>query len=159
MAARRAPARRLQAAAATLAGLALLTACEKPAPLVTVVNAGRSVYAEANVYCFEGQSNADGNCANRRDDVPTLAVSGGQPVGVDVAKPVVERTWRIELTDTAAPAQGQKRRLDVSTIQDGHYLSFTAPAIEPGGALLLTVRALGAEGQSTGEWRFRLVPR
>lgn len=146
--------RRLLASAAF--AVAVLTACEKPAPLVTVVNAGRSVYSEANTYCFEGQSFQAADCAQRESGETEIAVVSGEPVGVDVGKELAEGGWLIELSDPSAP-EGQAQA-QTSQPQEGHYFRFTAPSLPEGGSLLLTVRSL--EGQRpTGEWFFRLVPR
>ena len=152
--------RRLLVTAAAAFALGALTACEKPSPIVTVVNSGQSTYAEAVTFCFEDQSSVDGNCATRDDGTTTLEVVGGQPVGVDVGKDLVEDGWFIELSDPAAtdPEQQAPQR---SEVQDGHYFSFTAPNLPEGSSLQLTVRAMdpAAPEQSRGEWRFTLIPR
>ncbi|MCW2714201.1 MAG: hypothetical protein JWN88_1248 [Frankiales bacterium] len=148
--------RRLLATASAAFAAAALTACEKPAPLVTVVNAGRSVYSEANTYCFEEQSFEAGNCSQRHTGQTQLAVVSGEPVGIDVGEELVEGRWFIELSDpNAAEGQSQPQQ---SQPQDGHYFTFTAPSLPEGGSLLLTVRSLEQE-RPTGEWVFRLVPR
>ncbi len=151
------PRRRLRTVAATAAALASLVACEKPAPIVTVVNVGRSVYAEANVFCFEGQSAAAANCAQRRTGSTTLEVVRGQTVGVDVDKEIVDDGWFIELSDPGA-AEGEAEPQQ-SEVQTGHYFTFTAPNLPTGASLLLTVRSLNEDQEPTGEWSFRLVPR
>lgn len=143
--------------AATSAGFALvvLTACEKPAPLVTLVSGGSSVHTEAAVFCFEeGQTLGDGDCAERAEEVPTLAVRAGEQVGVDVGKELTERGWRLTLADPADPQTGQS----LPTTQTGHYFKFTAPSIPEKGSLLLTVRTLDGE-EPTGEWVFTLEPK
>lgn len=136
--------------------LLALSACEQPAPLVTVVNAGRSVYAEANTYCFEGQSTVEATCAVRRSGSTVLEVVPGEPVGVDVGKELLDGGWLIELSDPEAT--GEQAQPQQSEVQDEHYFTFTAPNLPPGSALLLTVRSL--DGQTaTGEWAFTLVRR
>ena len=151
--------RRLLTTASTVFALAALTACEKPAPIVTVVNAGQSTYAEAVRYCFEDQSLVAGNCAIRNDGNNQLKIVGGQTVGVDVDKDLVDRGWFIELSDPGA-ADPQQQAPQRSEVQDGHYFTFTAPNLQAGGSLLLTVRSVGATAdQTSGEWQFTLVPR
>lgn len=144
------------AAAFTLGGL---TACQKPSPIVTVVNSGQSVYTEAVTFCFPGQSTVAGDCASRSDGTTTLEIVGGQPVGVDVSKDLVEDGWYIELTDPAAASEGQAPQR--SELQDGHYFTFTAPNLAQGTSLSLSVRAVDPDApeQSRGEWLFTLVPR
>ena len=152
------PRRRLLATATAALGIATLAGCEKPAPIVTVVNAGQSVYAEANTYCFEGQSLQEGDCAVRHEGTTRLEVQGGETVGVDVGKALAESGWLIELSDPAA--QGEQAQPQQSEVQEGHYFTFTAPNLPSDGELLLTVRSLDEEQQRpTGEWSFTLVPR
>lgn len=149
--------RRLLAACSAAGALLALTACEKPAPIVTVVSGGTSVYAEANTWCFEeGQSLEQDTCATRHEGETELPVRGNEVVGVDVDKDLVERGWYIELSDPAGGQQQPQR----SEPQTGHYFTFTAPNLPQGASLLLTVKALGegAEG-SSGEFRFTLVPK
>ncbi len=148
-------ARRLLAAASAAGALLALSACEKPAPIVTVVSGGTSVYAEANTWCFEGQSLEDEDCAERHEGDTELPVRGNEVVGVDVDKDLVERGWYIELSDPAGGQQPQR-----SEPQTGHYFTFTAPNLPQGASLLLTVKALdeSSEGAS-GEFRFTLVPK
>ncbi len=146
--------RRLLAAASATLSLAALTACEKPAPIVTLVSGGHSVYTEAATFCFEdGQKLESGECARRTSSLTRLEVRGGDVVGVDVDKELAERGWQLELQDPNDP-QGTQRS---PTIQD-HYFTFTAPGLQPGGRLLLTVRTVDQQDAATGEWQFELVP-
>jgi hypothetical protein len=153
------PRRRL--AATALAGTVLLglTGCERPAPIVTVVSGGNSEFTEAVSWCFsgEGQSEEQGNCAQRAEEEPAVEVSPGQQVGVDVDRKVVERGWFVELSDPAENGEPQQ-----GPVQEGHYFAFTAPNLGQTGELLLVVRAIGEERDpsvTSGEWRFRLVER
>lgn len=147
--------RRLLAAASATFALTALTACEKPAPLVTVVSGGQSVYSEAATYCFEeGQTLESGDCAQRSADLRQLEVRQGERIGIDVDKELVDRGWQLELLDPADPQRTQGS----STITD-HYFPFTAPGIAPGGKLVLIVRTVDAQDAPTGEWQFELVSR
>ena len=145
--------RRLLAAASATFAVTALTACEKPAPLVTVVSGGTSVYSEAAAYCFEeDQTLAGGECAQRSPEVRRIEVRQGERIGIDVDKELVERGWQLEIQDPADPQRTQAS----STITD-HYFPFTAPGIAPGGTLVLIVRTVGADDAPTGEWQFELV--
>ena len=148
--------RRLPGATCLVLGLVALSGCERPTPLVTVVNAGKSVYTEADTYCFEGQSAVEASCATRQQRAPTLEVLPGEPVGVDVDKELVEGGWIIELSDPQAPAE--EAQPQQSEVQDDHYFTFTAPNLPPEASLLLTVRSLNGE-TPTGQWSFILVRR
>ena len=147
--------RRLLAAASATFALAGLTACEKPAPIVTLVSGGQSVYSEAATFCFEeGQSLDSGECAQRQTSLTRLEVRGGDVVGVDVDKELADRGWQLELQDPNDPQSAQR-----SPTIDDHYFTFTAPGLQPGGRLLLTVRTVGEQDAATGEWTFELVPK
>jgi hypothetical protein len=144
--------RRLLAAASATAALVALTGCEKPAPIVTLVAGGESVYTEAATFCFEQDVTLEsGECAQRQSSLTPLSVRGGEVVGVDVDKEVAERGWQLELQDPNDP-QGTQR----SPTIDDHYFTFTAPGLQPGGRLLLTVRTVDAQDAPTGEWQFEL---
>lgn len=163
--------RRLLAAASATFALAVLTACEKPAPIVTLVSAGESVYNEAAVYCFdEGRTLQDEGCAERSDEVVELTTRPGEVVGVDVGKALAERGWELTLIDPTGQANTQRS----GPLDDDHYFTFTAPSLSPAG---VDVRVQTVEpqldengepqvddsglpvGVPTGEWRFRLLPR
>ena len=152
--------RRLLPAASALLCLAALTACERPAPIVTVVNEGRSVYAEASTWCFEGQTGDQ--CATRGTGTARLGVLAGT-LGVDVDKELADSRWIVTLVDAAQPDQ----QLVTSGVRtDSHYYSFELPELPPQTRLVLTVRALadgslgeGAQPEARGSWQFELVTR
>ena len=143
-------ARRLLACASAVAALLALSACEKPAPIVTVVSGGESTWTEAALWCFEGQEWPD--CAERAEDVEELPVRAGETVGIDVDEELAESGWFVELS---LPGREPERPF---APQQGHYFSFQAPNLPPGTPLLLTVRSLGEGDTPTGEWRFALTP-
>lgn len=150
------PRRRLLAALTAGLAVASLTGCERPAPIVTVVSGTTSEWKEADVFCFEGQSVEDGDCAERADGPTVLEVTPGQQVGVDVSKAVVDRGWFLELS----PPEGQGQPQQSEVFEDQHYFGFTAPSIGEQG-LRLTIRTLGEQGEQgapSGEWTFDLVP-
>jgi hypothetical protein len=151
-------ARRLLATAGrvTVAGAAVvaLTGCERPAPIVTVVSGTDSQWKEADVYCFDGQSLEDDDCAARASGPVRIEVTAGDRVGVDVSKAVAERGWFLELSMPGGDGQTESSDLQV----DKHYFSFT-PRVGPDG-LRLTVKTLGdagPRGPHSGEWTFELV--
>ena len=150
------PRRRLLAAvAATSAAAALLTGCEKPAPTVTVVSGGTSIYTEASAFCFdEEQTLEGGECAQRSTELTELAVRPGERVGIDVDGELADRGWQLIIADPQDPQRTQAS----GTITD-HYFPFTAPGIAPESRLLLTIRTVDAEDAPTGEWQFALVSK
>ena len=145
--------RRLLAAASATCALVALSGCEKPAPIVTVVSGGSSVYTEASEFCFDEEQTVDGGgCSQRATEATRLEVRPGERVGIDVDGELAERTWTLEIADPNDPQRTQGS----SPISD-HYFPFTAPGIAPGGMLLLTVRTVNATGGATGVWEFELV--
>ncbi len=143
-------ARRLTAAAP--AGLLVLTlaACEKPSPLVTLVSSGNTVHSEAQVYCFEGQSVQQANCASRAKQVKELRITPGQPIGIDVDKEVAERGWIYEI------GEGEQTQQSDVKVND-HYFSLRVN-LPPGRRVPLIIRTVDVEKQAaTGEWSFVLV--
>ena len=147
--------RRLLAASSTALALAALTGCEKPAPLVTLVSGGQSVYKEANLYCFEeGATLEGGECAERAQGATRLEVRQGETVGIDVGKDLVERGWRVQLGDSETPEQVQAS----DVLEDQHYFTFTAPPV-PAEGTPLTVVTVDEDDATTGEWLFQLVPK
>jgi hypothetical protein len=147
--------RRLLTAASAALALSALTACERPAPIVTLVSGGTSVYAEASQFCFDEDASLEqGECAQREDEVKQLPVRPFERIGVDVGKELTERRWQFSLADPADPQNAQR-----SPVQDGHWFAFSAPQIPQDSSLLLTVVALGEGDAPSGEWVFELVPK
>ena len=144
------PRRRLSAALSAGSLLFALTACEKPAPIVSIVSSGTSIYTEAQVFCFEGQSLAEANCARRATEVKQLTVRPGQPVGIDLSKEVAERGWVYEIGEC-----DRKQQSEVRT--DDHYYSLQL-SIGSGVRVPLIIRTVDVENRvPTGEWAFVLV--
>ena len=146
-------ARRPLACVAAVGALLALSACEKPAPIVTVVSGGTSVYTEASTWCFEDQTPPD--CAERATGTTKLPVRAGETVGVDVDKELADGGWYLELSAPGGEGEQQPQR---SEPQEGHYFSFTAPSLAAGSTLDLTVRAVGEGEEPRGEFRFELTP-
>ena len=145
--------RRLLAATSTVLALASLAGCEKPAPLVTLVSGGQSVYKQAKMYCCEEGVTVDsGECAQRADGATRLEVRRGETIGVDVGKDLVERGWRVQVGSGTAE---QVQASDV--LEDQHYFTFTAPNLPAEGVPLVVV-TVDEDDASTGEWLFQLVP-
>jgi len=147
-------ARRPLARVAAVSALLALSACEKPAPIVTVVNEGRTVYAEASTWCFEGQSGDE--CAQRAEGPTTLEVQGGT-LGIDVDKELADGSWLYSIVDDAQPEEP----LFTSDVQEGHYSSLpNLPTMRRGTTWTLRVQALTEDGEpGQGTWEFTLRPR
>ena len=148
-------ARRPLACVAAVGALLALSACEKPAPIVTVVNEGRTVYAEASTWCFEGQSGDE--CAERSEEPKAVQVQGGT-LGIDVDKELADGGWLFSIVDEARPDEP----LFTSEVQEeNHYYALPdLPPMRQGTTWTLRVQALTEEGEpGRGSWEFRLRPR
>jgi hypothetical protein len=152
-------ARRLLTAAGRLglagAAVVALTACERPAPIVTVFSGTTSEWKEADIFCFEGQSLDQENCAERHPEVPRIPVAPGERVGVDVSKGVAERGWYLELSGPGGSGEAQASDVQV----DRHYFGFSAPQVGEDGLRLTIVTMSEGGRQPSGRWSFDLVPR
>lgn len=155
--------RRLLLTASALVSVAALAACEKPLPIVTVVNEGQSVYAEAGVWCFEGQT-GDACRTGNTEQVELETLPG--TLGVDVHKELADSRWIATLVDEANP---QQVLVDSGVQEDTHYYAFDLPALPRATRLVLTVRALAEGGEAPaagqpepearGTWQFVLTSR
>jgi hypothetical protein len=148
-------ARRPLACVAAVGALLSLSACEKPAPIVTVVNEGRSVHAEANTWCFAGQTGEE--CAERTNGSTALRWSGGT-LGIDVDKELADGGWQFTIVDESQPEQP----LFASGVQeeDHYYALRDLPPLRQGSTWRLLVEAVDEQGEpGRGSWEFVLRPR
>ena len=139
----------LIAAALAAAAVFSLTACEKPAPAITVFSGSNSVHAEAvcwDVDCAELPAGAT---------PATLAVTPGATLGISVDSEVAEAGWR-----PAILVDGQWQPLEQRTITKRYWrMTFpegTRGSFPEGGFLLQIVSGAAATGES-GVWSFTLT--
>jgi hypothetical protein len=157
---------RLLAAGAATASLLTLSACQQPSPIVSVVSGGKTVHDEAVSYCFDGQDPAKqpgekGACRFSERSAQLVRVRPGDQVGVDVAKPLADGAWVLQVTSQAPGQDGQPSQPRTSEVQDSHYFSFD-PAFENGAPIELQVKSLASTKPNaavTGVWRFVLAPQ
>ncbi len=154
-------ARRTLAALAAGAALLGLSACEAPAPIVTLYSGDTSLYDEAFVFCFDGQDpekgpEEDGACRFDAERQATLLqVTPGDEVLVDVDKDLADAAWFVSLT----PEGGEAVR--VTDIEVESHTARVLPDFSQGVRQTLEVRKLASEDDDTvtGLWRFTLVPQ
>lgn len=147
--------RRQLALPLVLLGVLALTACEKPAPGVTVVSGSTSAHRAALCWSFDGAPLSPETCAQ---DVVTRALEGaevgripvvpGDVIGISVDPVVADAGW--------FPVIGSQR-LTQTPITSTYY-RFTYPDLQqvPADGVSLQVVA-GADG-TLGLWVFQLVP-
>lgn len=138
------------------ASVLALAGCTQPTPDVTVWSGTSSVVRGAT--CWAPDSTipeavkaciADAQ-SKPTSDIPTIAVTPGNIVGINVDPQVAEATWM--------PSVGQQP-LAEEPINDSYY-RFTYPNVKtPPEGYLLAITARGtAADQNRGLWLFRLVP-
>jgi hypothetical protein len=124
---------------------AMVTACEKPPPSITVWSGTHSVSAEALCWSFEETSLGEGQCAedilqgSRAEGLPSLPAQPGNTLGISVDPVVAEAGWQIR-------AQGQP--VVPETLETKYYRVTTST---PGQPVTLQVVA-GREAQVQGVW-------
>ncbi len=157
---------RLLTAGTAAASLLLLTACEQPTPIVSVVSGGKTVHSEATSWCFEGQEpsaepGGESGCSIDEGLAPELLrVQPGDQVGIDVSRELSDSAWVVVLRPQVG-SDGQQAQEQASPVQDEHYFAF-APQFDGGVPIEMQVRSLAsadAGAAVTGVWRFVLAPR
>ena len=155
-------ARRTLSALAAGSALLGLSACEAPAPIVTLYSGDTSLYDEAFVYCFDDQdpekeAGADGACRfDAEREAQVLQVTPGDTVLVDVDKDLADAAWFVSLT----PEGGEAVR--VSDVEVESHTARVLPDFSQGVRQTLEVRKLASEEEGapvTGLWRYTLVPQ
>ncbi len=154
------PARRL-AAPLALTALAIVTglglsACEKPAPGVSVVSGTTSAYREALCWSFDGEPLGPETCAQdvvtqalEGEQVAELPVLSGDVIGISVDPTVADLGWY--------PVVGSQRLTQQPVFTT--YYRFTYPDLQPvppNGVALQVVA--GQDTETLGLWVFRIVP-
>lgn len=129
--------RRLPLAVAAIAMLAL-TACEKPAPQITVASSGRVYNVDAFNYCF------DGKCRDRGGVERKVRVRGNTTVSFDVPRRVADKGYVIQIGEQSLFQAPRK---------ESHYaLSFPAAREQ---TLPVTIVETGNGNTPTGVWKLQ----
>lgn len=149
---------KVRAMVAGVAGLGVLalSGCTQPTPEVTVWSGTASVVRPATCWSTDASvTDAVKACiadaqSKPTTDIPTVAVTPGNVIGINVDPQVAEATW--------LPSVGQQP-LAEAPISDSYY-RFTYPNVQtPAQGYLLAVTAKGTSAdQNRGLWLFRLVP-
>ena len=128
--------------AVAVAGFALLgvTACEKPAPQVTIASSGRVINVDASLYCFD-------ECRQHRAAAKSIRVRGNTTVSIDVPKRVAKKGWVLKLGEQTLFQEPHK---------ESHY-TLSIPTIAQKQPLPVTIAEVGPNGQPTGEWKMEFL--
>ncbi|SOD70437.1 uncharacterized protein DUF2771 [Jatrophihabitans sp. GAS493] len=77
-------------AAVTLAAAGVLSACDKPVPLVTVLANNTATQLTPQVYCFDPQS-----CRKSGENPEPVKARAGSTISIDVPKSVADKAWLV----------------------------------------------------------------
>lgn len=149
--------RRVALLAGAAASVALLGACEKPSPGVSVFSGQTSAHSQALCWSFSGQSLDSTACAQdvveealRGGGVEAISVVPGETIGISVEPSVAAKGW--------TPVVGTQRLLQTPTTST--YYRFAFPDLQEVPETGLPLQVVAGSGDSTqGIWIFRLVPR
>ncbi|MEP7054088.1 MAG: DUF2771 family protein [Actinomycetota bacterium] len=135
--------RRLPLALAVLA-LVTTTACEKPAPQITIASSGRVINVDASQYCF-------GTCLVHAVATKSIRVRGNTTVSFDVPKRVARKGWI--LVFAGQPQFAQPRN-------ESHY-TLSIPSIAQSQPLDVSIieTGTGDPAKPTGEWKMQFLVR
>ncbi len=147
---------RIGLAALFAASALTLSACEKPAPGVSVFAGTTTEHRAALCWSFDGASLSSDACAQdvvqqalSGDGVASIPVIPGQTIGISVDKAVASEGW--------TPVIGTQRLIEQPTTST--YFRFTFPDLQqvPENGLPLQIVA-GTGDETRGIWIFRLIP-
>jgi len=122
-----------------LAALALLgvSACEKPAPQVTVSSGGKVINVDASRYCFD-------ECRDHTAALKSIKVRGNSTVTFDVPKRVAHAGWVVQVQ--GEPIFREPRK-------DSHYTLSIPNAGEI--TLPVTILQVGDSEAPDGVWQLQ----
>jgi hypothetical protein len=142
---------RVAALAGVVALAALvLSACQKPTPLVAVQSGGATVHREAQCWAYPADGAVDPKtCRPEAGEAGQITVSEGQTIGISVDPSVADQGW-FPLIDGARLVAQPLTTTYYRTALDNTQLQTVR---------LLTVTALASDGKSVrGVWSFILTP-
>jgi len=151
--------KRLAVAAIALGSVAALTACEKPAPLVTVFSGTNSEWSRALCWSHDANESIQAQgcaasivaAASEGGAAPTINVLPGTVVGISVDPVVTDNGWY--------PVIGTERLSETPITST--YFRFTFPEFQqvPEEGVEMRIQAVGADGENDlrGIWVFRLT--
>ena len=133
------------AAVLAAAGLAamLLTACDKPAPKITVLGGGKVATVSPSTYCFD----ADHCRPSRGVDFPSLTTAADEKVLIDVPEQVAQRGWVV----SALTLDGKTRLASSGAIHNSH--TYRVPSgVNSGNPFVVQVNELAGSVPSGSVW-------
>jgi hypothetical protein len=130
--------RRVASLALAVAGIGLLSACEKPAPAVTFFSGTDSTRVEADCY---SEDNAQARCEIPTSGTDSLKIRPGETVGISVDPQIAENGW--------VPAVGNRGLLSQAVEEPYYRFTMTEEQIAQGS---LQVFATYGDSGYRGVW-------
>jgi hypothetical protein len=137
--------RLLAVAVGALAVAGLLTACQKPAPEVSVLGGGTVIRITPSTYCFDTS-----HCRKQVLDLPTVTLGADAKALIDVPHTVKSNGWQVQ----ALSLQDITKVLGASgPITDSHSYRFASNAAD-GSPFLVRVDELDGGKPDGSTWSF-----
>lgn len=129
---------------AVLFAVALLTACQKPTPGVTLQSGSRVVRSSATVYVRDGKQETGSRA------VKALAVHPGALVNIDVDRSLADKGWSVHIT-TGSDSSGT---LNSAVFHGQQHFSFSVGSATTD----VVISEQGTGSTPAGLWAFTLQP-
>jgi 3D (Asp-Asp-Asp) domain-containing protein len=130
-----------------VAGLLLVTSCQRPTPSVTLQSGSRSMHAEATAYVRDGRQTR-GSTSSK-----VLLVRPGALVGIDVDGSIADAGWQVHITTPTGTGSTTSTQ-DSSTLKGQHHFAFNVGAV----TTQIVISELGSGSTPKGLWFFTLQP-
>jgi len=135
---------------AIVAAVSLLTACDKPIPQVTALANNKVTQLKAQNYCFDAS-----HC--KRDinqNLPTLKVTGGSTIQLDVPGDVADTSW--SASEFVVQSDGSTRTvLGTTFLTNTHHADLLVPFVGQGQDFFIAVQSTRGLLKG-GQWQARV---
>lgn len=132
---------------------ALLTACERPAPRVTVLSGSTTTVVRPQSFCFDGDPN---HCRTASKTVTTITAKAGASLLIDVPREVAKKDWAA--TSASQQSDGTLKELSGNGLASGPQHDRHSTRLQvPYGVASYYVVVLQLRGEAqTGSWVARV---
>lgn len=134
-------------AGAVVLGAFALTGCEKPTPIVTLVNGSDSVAIEETCKKSELASVEDARKCSEKDR-KVLKVTTGTTLRIGVEQELADAGWQVQIGDRQSDVIKDKTFQNIYTVPDD--------AFEEEKQIPVSVFKVDKAGEPTGVWSFAL---
>jgi hypothetical protein len=126
---------------------ALLTACDKPTPSITVFTGSTAIKVNSAKYCFDGNAHT----CRTSSAIGQITATSGSTIVVDVPREIANNHWAV--TAFVKDTTGKITTIDASSssvVTGTHSVRLPVPQASSGGYQLAVQSFTG--NSATGEW-------